>query len=142
MTFDGIAASAVQFVSSTQITCQSPPHTFGAVSVRVTNPDMTTGGLARQFIYTSSGYSSSTAIEGFLFRIPAGSQPRGITAGPDGKSGSPNTTRTRSARMTPAGGFTEFDTTTPSSGPTAIATGPDGNIWFVEALSAGNESGA
>jgi streptogramin lyase len=34
--------------------------------------------------------------------------------------------------MTPTGEFTEFPIPTPNSGPTGIATGPDGNLWFTE----------
>jgi streptogramin lyase len=35
-------------------------------------------------------------------------------------------------RITPAGVITEFAIPTPDSGPRALATGPDGNVWFSE----------
>jgi len=34
--------------------------------------------------------------------------------------------------MTPAGAITEYDIPTANSGPIAITTGPDGNLWFTE----------
>jgi len=46
VTFDGVAASSVTFVSSTSITCVSPTGTFGSTNIVVTNPDATTSGAS------------------------------------------------------------------------------------------------
>jgi streptogramin lyase len=43
------------------------------------------------------------------------------------------------AASAPVGAFTEFTVPTASSSPTAIAAGPDGNLWFTEA--SGNKIG-
>jgi streptogramin lyase len=65
-----------------------------------------------------------------------GAIPLGIAAGPPGAA---NTVwvaefgAQKVARVTsPAGTATEFPTTTTVGSPTAIATGPDGNLWFTE----------
>jgi streptogramin lyase len=70
------------------------------------------------------------------YAIPTtGSQPNGITAGPDGNlwftehyGSSGNGTI---AKVTTAGTFTEYPLLT-FAGPTTIAAGPDGNLWFIE----------
>jgi hypothetical protein len=37
-----------------------------------------------------------------------------------------------SGRITPGGSITEFSLPAGKAGPTAITTGPDGNLWFIE----------
>jgi hypothetical protein len=68
------------------------------------------------------------------FSIPTtGSNPRGITAGPDGNLWFTEEFGNKIGRITPDGVITEFPIPTPGSRPVGIATGPDGNIWFTEA---------
>ena len=74
------------------------------------------------------------------FSLPSGgSQPEGITAGPDGnvwftEAGNPAAI----GRITPSGTISQFSTNlTPSGQPTDITVGPDGNLWFTEAANPG-----
>src|SRR6266567_2497852 len=77
------------------------------------------------------------------FRVPSGGEPNPprITAGPDG-----NLWFTVQSfvgpyigRITPEGAITEFPIPTPSSGPSGIASAPDGALWFAERF--GNKIG-
>jgi len=64
-----------------------------------------------------------------------GSEPLGITTGPDGNLWFTEASIDRIARLTPGGLITEFSTgITPGSFPEAIVAGPDGNLWFTESL--------
>lgn len=51
ITFDGTAATDVVFGDSTTLTCLTPAHAAGAVTVTVTNPDTTSGSLAAGYTY-------------------------------------------------------------------------------------------
>jgi subtilisin family serine protease len=51
--FGGAAASNVTFISSSQITCITPPHYPATVDVTVTNPDSQSGTLLRGYTYES-----------------------------------------------------------------------------------------
>ena len=51
VTFGGTAATGVTVVNGTTITCTTPAHAAGAVTVVVTNPDTQTGTLASGFTY-------------------------------------------------------------------------------------------
>jgi len=53
VTFGGAAASNVSVVSSSQITCDTPPHFPETADIRVTNPDAQSGTLLRGFTYES-----------------------------------------------------------------------------------------
>jgi DNA-binding beta-propeller fold protein YncE len=66
------------------------------------------------------------------FAIPTpASDPRAITAGPDGNLWFTEHDAHAIARITPMGIVTEFGI--PSGGrPTGIVNGPDGNLWFIE----------
>ena len=67
------------------------------------------------------------------FAIPtAGSQPNGITAGPDGDLWFTETGGNKIGRITTAGSIAEFPVPTSGSFPRGIAAGPDGNLWFTE----------
>lgn len=68
------------------------------------------------------------------FHIPTGgSNPQGITAGPDGALWFTEKTGNKIGRITTAGTFTnEFVIPTVASEPAGITTGPDGNLWFAE----------
>ncbi len=54
VTFGGMAASSVVFVSSNQITCTTPAHIPETVDVRVTNPDTQFGVLLNGFTFFST----------------------------------------------------------------------------------------
>lgn len=54
VTFGGMAASNVVFVSSNQITCTTPAHIPETVDVRVTNPDTQFGVLLNGFTFFST----------------------------------------------------------------------------------------
>jgi len=59
VTFGGAAASGVSVISSSQITCITPPHFPETVDVIVTNPDSQSGTLLRAFTYQSEAASLS-----------------------------------------------------------------------------------
>jgi len=59
VTFGGAAASNVTFISSSQITCTTPPHYPATVDVAVTNPDSQSGTLLRGYTYESDVASLS-----------------------------------------------------------------------------------
>jgi hypothetical protein len=52
VTFDGIPATSVTFVNSTQITAVTPAHATGSVEVVVTNPDTQSGSKDPAFFYS------------------------------------------------------------------------------------------
>jgi hypothetical protein len=54
VSFGGFSATNVSVVSSTSITCKTPPHGAGTVSVAVTNPDSQTGTLTDGFTYQNA----------------------------------------------------------------------------------------
>ncbi len=51
VTFDGVAATAINVVSGGQITCNTPAHAAGAVDIVVTNPDGGSGTLPSSYNY-------------------------------------------------------------------------------------------
>ena len=61
----------------------------------------------------------------------AGSQPFGITRGPDGNVWFAEGLAEKIGRITPAGVVTEF-ALPPGTQPVQITAGPDGNLWFTE----------
>jgi virginiamycin B lyase len=65
--------------------------------------------------------------------ISAGSDPRGVVAGPDGNMWFTEILGDRIGKITPSGVVTEYSGgITPGSQPYDIAAGPDGNVWFTE----------
>jgi hypothetical protein len=54
VTIGGTAATSVTFISSTSLTCVTPAHAVGVVSIVVTNPDTTTGTLSNGFTFRAS----------------------------------------------------------------------------------------
>lgn len=60
VSFGGVAASAVSFVSSTQLKATTPAHAGGAVSVAVTDPDGSSADLPSAFTYTSGSLNVSS----------------------------------------------------------------------------------
>ena len=74
------------------------------------------------------------------YPIPtAGSNPIGITAGPDGALWFTEGGGNKIGRVTTSGAFTEYPIPTPGSSPQGITAGPDGALWFTEA--SGNKIG-
>jgi streptogramin lyase len=65
--------------------------------------------------------------------ITAGSDPRGVVAGPDGNMWFTEIIGNRIGKITPSGAVTEYSAgITPGSQPYDIAAGTDGNVWFTE----------
>ncbi len=95
-------------------------HTFSGVVLRNTGSQTITAG--------NGGLGSVTE-----FSIPtAGSQPNGITAGPDGNPWFVEGSGNKVGRITPTGTVTEFAIPTANGTPSGITAGPDGNLWFTE----------
>ena len=82
------------------------------------------------------GWPSSASAQITQFPIPTpGSQPNGITAGPDGALWFTETAGSKIGRITTTGAITEFPVPTP--GPLSlggITAGPDGALWFAEVV--------
>lgn len=72
------------------------------------------------------------------WQLPKGAVPTAITVGSDANIYVAEFGNASIAQIVPvgsmAGTITQFPTPTPKSGPWGITTGPDGNIWFTEAL--------
>jgi fibronectin type 3 domain-containing protein len=64
VTFDGLAAANVVFVSATQLTARAPAHASGAVTVAVRNPDGQTGTLPSAFTYVEPPTIASVSPTG------------------------------------------------------------------------------
>lgn len=73
------------------------------------------------------------------WQLPKVATPTAITVGSDGNLYVAEFGSASIARIVPtgamAGTITQFPTPTPKSGPWGVVLGPDGNIWFTEALS-------
>src|SRR6516164_1677835 len=90
-------------------------------------------GLRRSRPLALENLEQRTVPSGFNeFQLPAGSEPDGITAGPDGNLWFTEYSGNKIGRITPAGMFAQFPLPTPDSQPSRIAAGPDGNLWFTE----------
>ncbi len=63
--------------------------------------------------------------------LTSGSQPYGITFGPDGNLWFSESATQKLAEITTSGAVTEFSDQTPGP-PYGITSGPDGNVWFAE----------
>ena len=67
------------------------------------------------------------------YQVPTdGSQPNGITKGPDGNLWFTEFSGNKIGKITTAGAITEFPVPTAGSSPAEITAGPDGNLWFTE----------
>ena len=62
VSFGGVAATNAVVVSDTQITATTPPHSAGAVSVVVTNPNGDTGVLSNGFTYIAPPVPTITGV--------------------------------------------------------------------------------
>lgn len=67
-----------------------------------------------------------------LYALPSGGTFSGVTVGPDGNMWGAESQYGHIVRVTTSGKMTEYAPPTPNMLPTAIATGPDNNIWFTE----------
>lgn len=69
VTFGGVAAASVTFVSSSEIQAVTPSSTAGTVSIVVTNPDSQTGTLGSAFTFfhtvTLSWKASTSTVSGY-----------------------------------------------------------------------------
>ena len=80
-----------------------------------------------------SGAAQAQVVTEFSAGITAGSEPWGITAGPDGNLWFTEQGGDRIGRITTAGVVTLFSVgITPGASPFDITAGPDGNLWFTE----------
>jgi streptogramin lyase len=123
------------------ITEFSTPSGYDGLAVIVTGPD---GNLwfTEEFSSKIGRITTSGAVT--EFPLAPGVYPVGITTGPDGNlwftensSLVPDEVNNRRiGRMTPSGVVTEFTVPGPASGYElfAIASGPDGNLWFVDGV--------
>ncbi len=66
------------------------------------------------------------------FQLPAGSDPDGITTGPEGDLWFADSGTSKIGRITPSGQITEFPLPATSSHPTSITAGPESSLWFTE----------
>jgi hypothetical protein len=114
VTFDGIPATGVVFVSSSHITATTPAHAAGQVTVAVTNPDSQASSLANGYEYAVPAIivavSSSSAIyssDGINWNVGSG-MPAGINS----------VVYAQSLGVFVAVGGGGF-----------AATSPDGNVW-------------
>lgn len=64
--------------------------------------------------------------------LPAGSEPAGLVAGPEGAIWVAESAAGAIARVEANGNVSQYPLPQPDSRPTAIAVGPDGNLWFSE----------
>ena len=77
------------------------------------------------------GNASSQTVTEFSSGLTAGSNPKGIAAGPDGNLWFTESTGNSIGKITPSGVITEFSNGLDAdSYPWGITSGPDGNIWF------------
>ncbi len=72
------------------------------------------------------------------YKVPLGSEPQGITVGPDGNLWFANYGTSKIVKMTTSGSVVEYKLPS-GSRPEEIVTGPDGNLWFTEFV--GNKVG-
>jgi streptogramin lyase len=71
------------------------------------------------------------------YAVPAGSNPQGVTRGPDGNLWFAEYDVNQIDRVTPAGIITEYPLPTNTNKPYDITSGPDGNLWFTEYFKVG-----
>jgi virginiamycin B lyase len=85
--------------------------------------------IAAPFAQAQPGKYCDTAV----YSIPtSNSQPRGVTAGPDGALWFTEFRGNNIGRITIGGSFNEYAVPTPNSEPYGITMGPDGELWFTE----------
>jgi streptogramin lyase len=91
--------------------------------------------LALMVSHHAGGTGGTPTLPGPItsFSVPTtGSNPYGITKGPDGNLWFTEMSTDKIGRITPKGAITEFSLPTTSSGLWDITAGSDGNLWFTE----------
>ncbi len=84
---------------------------------------------------TGGQHIQSTAGTITEFALPtAGSQPEGITSGPDQALWFTELAGNKIGRITTGGSITEFALPTTQCWPAGITRGPDNRLWFTEKL--------
>jgi virginiamycin B lyase len=84
-------------------------------------------------LLVSSGSARAATGDITEYPIPtSNSQPKGITAGPDGNLWFTESNGNKVAKVTTAGVVTEYALPTAGADPRGIVAGPDGNLWFTE----------
>jgi len=83
----------------------------------------------------------STAGQIVRYALPVGTKPYDLTVGPDGNLWYTGYGSNKIGKVTPTGVVTEYVIPTVNSQPTGIATGADGNIWFLESAATANKVG-
>jgi ELWxxDGT repeat protein len=76
--------------------------------------------------------TGQTSVTSEFPTLAGGSNPQGITAGPDGNLWFTDPGANQVGFITPWGSITEFSLPNAGSQPTGIIAGPDGNLWFTE----------
>ncbi|MBS1879543.1 MAG: hypothetical protein JST31_08525 [Actinobacteria bacterium] len=94
----------------------------------VLGPDGALRFSSRQGALGRTNASGESSVVG----LPAGSEPQGVTVGPDGAIWIAERGADAIARVSGEGAVSQFPLPHPASRPAAIATGPDGNLWFSE----------
>jgi streptogramin lyase len=89
--------------------------------------DEHTGQLVETKAPEGAHYESGGVKE---YALPHGSNPFGLTAGPDGNLWFTDQASGKVGKVTPSGTIAEY--ATEGYEPEGIASGPDGNLWFVE----------
>src|SRR5262249_30297894 len=106
-------------------TASSSAYTAGYRIDRATSPNGTYTTIATT-INGTSGVSEFGGLAG-------GSQPTGITSGPDGNLWVTEAGTNKIAKFSTAGTLlAEYTIPTAASSPKGIASGPDGNLWFTQ----------
>jgi streptogramin lyase len=86
--------------------------------------------------------AQATTIQEFPVTVHPGSDPLGITGGPDGNLWFTDGGTTHAiGRITPSGTITEFTSGLTHGVPNDITSGPDGNMWFTETGASSNAVG-
>jgi virginiamycin B lyase len=113
----------------------APSYPYGGYTIRLTASATPGASADTHAVKSIVKVAYSGAICGTIseFAVPtAGSQPYGITAGPDGNLWFTEFLGNKIGRITLRGDVTEFAVPTSSGGPSSIVTGPDRNLWFTE----------
>jgi len=83
-----------------------------------------------------------SALNILEYPIPtSGSEPVGITSGPDGALWFVEQVGNKVGRITTGGAITEYSIPTVNSAPTSMAKGSDNNLWFTEENTSANKIG-
>lgn len=133
ITVDGVVTTFPVTTTSTASSAGTTP-TIGA---------LTTGADGHiYFTQNADGMIGEMTVDGVVTNIPlpSGAQPTSITPGPaDTLWFNESGVNSLGSLLVPgakvAAAITQFRFPTPSSSPTAVATGPDGNVWFTSLVS-------